>query len=504
MCTHCRTVFNPYSRKMLLVKCGKCPSCLQEKAFARATRIKNNYDDGMLCLFFTLTYSNDYLPIIDKRDLFLDSSSDVNVVRSCTIRQVYNRHKDVVYWKKFNDPDIIGSVSKFDLDLSDIDKVPHPNGISDPVFGVCWYPDIQDFYKRLRNFLKRKNNYEKSFSYYSCSEIGGCTKRPHFHGLLFIPREDEKLFRTAIVESWPFADKTRTAKFIEIARDAANYVASYVTCNSRLLSVFQNDFFKPKHSHSKNFGCVLDCFSLRSILSKIDSGDLFYYRRTRFNGQTDVFPVPIPLYILYRYFPVCKGFSWLDCRQLRAILLNPESAGDILTDIDVIFNYRRLIYDYDNFTHLYLPALFVNNKIRVHRQCKLVNPLYHYTPKETYQIYVRLENCYQRFHSETGLSRFDYAFYYERVYSLYHSMILKCLHENVELIDDYADFYDNAFEVVANPSLSPTLSNLNLTADPNRRKFIVAQTDRNNSLFYRMDKQRKVTNFAMSNIGYYV
>ena len=70
MCTHSRFIFNPYSRKNVLVKCGKCPSCLQEKAFARAQRIKNNYSDGTICLFFTLTYSNDFIPYIDRDDVY--------------------------------------------------------------------------------------------------------------------------------------------------------------------------------------------------------------------------------------------------------------------------------------------------------------------------------------------------------------------------------------------------------------------------------------------------
>ena len=504
MCTHQRFIFNPYSRKNVLVKCGKCPSCQQEKAYARSNRIRNNLTDGTIALFFTLTYSNDYLPHILKDVLFEDNlNGDVVVYRNCSIRRVFDRHSGFTRWKKDNVRSVLGYVNSFDIDFTDIEKIPSPSGMPNSI-SVCWYHDIQDFFKRLRQYLIREKKYEKSFSYFSCSEYGSERKRSHFHGLLFVPREDETLFRSAIVACWPYADSSRTSKFIEVARDAANYVASYVASSASLPSLLQADFFKQKHSQSKHFGVVLDCFSLRSILQKIDSGDLFYYREQKFDGQSSVSPVPVPLYVLHRYFPLCKGFSWLDSCQLRSILLDPQKVGDILTDVEILTLYKRNIYDFDFHSNRIVNGLSLVHCVPIRRSCKLRNPLYHYTPKETYKIYIRLENCYRLFHEKTGLSRFDYAFYYERVYNLYFSMVMKCLHQDIMFLDDYADFYDNGFEFLDNPSISPTLSNLNVVADPNQRSFVISDTARNVSLFSRMDKQRRVTNNIMVRLGYNV
>ena len=61
MCTNSRFIWNPYARKKILVKCGKCDACKQEKALARSTRIRNNVTSGTIALFITLTYTNDYL-----------------------------------------------------------------------------------------------------------------------------------------------------------------------------------------------------------------------------------------------------------------------------------------------------------------------------------------------------------------------------------------------------------------------------------------------------------
>lgn len=472
MCTNMRMIYNRYSRRHVLVKCGKCDACRQEQACRRAARIRNNVKNGNICLFITLTYTNDFVPYVKRSEL--DSGNlEINVYRKCSIREVFDRHSGITRFKKVDGEVCIGKVPLYEA----LDKsrwYPKLTGMSSEYIGVCWYPDIQKFYKRLRINLKRHYNYEKYFSFFSCTEYGGHTYRPHSHGLLFVGLNDEALFRSAIVQAWPYADKRRTAKFVECAKDAASYVASYVNSNSNLLPLMSLDSFKQKHSASKDFGCTLDCFKLPQILEKIDRGDLFYYRQQKFDGATSTIALPIPKYILYRYFPVCKGFSWLSSSQLRTILFDPQMVGEILNDNDYYAN-------------------------------KLSNPIYSFTPRESYRIFVRLENCYQRFHRETGLSRVDYVYYYLKVWPLYNAIVEKLMHEQfLELQGDYSSFYENANEVQLNPDIAPTLRDYlpNLCIDPNKRFDIVNKTNNFRSLFSRMNKQRKVTNLVMSQMDY--
>ena len=509
MCTHGRYIFNRYSRKLVFVRCGKCDACKQENAFRRANRIRNNVQLGTVPLFVTLTYTNDYVPYILRSDL-LDCKDgfDVNIYRNASVRWVYDPHSQRLSLKKSYGITPLDSVfvdTEYRCSHS-IRSLSSLNGLSSEHIGVCFYPDIQDFFKRLRQFLIRHYNYEKSFSYFSASEYGGCSFRPHFHALIFCPSDSVETFRSAICQAWPYADRRRTAKFIEIARDAANYVSSYVSCSSDLQPLLQNSEFKQKHSQSKGFGVVLDCFSLPQILQKIDSGDLVYHRKTRFDGETSVSSMPIPLYVLYRYFPNLKGFSWLSPCQLRAILLDPSKLGDVLSDFSFKAKYERLVYDleYDTFSNHYTckPLLRLSHIVSITRQNKLNNPCYSFTPKETYSMYVRLENCYQRFHSETGLSRYDYAFYYERVFTVYHSMLLRLSHDD-KLFSDYSDFYINGNDVFNRPDLAPTLSNLNdIQIDPNKLSDVVNKTANLNRAYSRMNKQHKVTNHILSKIGY--
>ena len=41
MCTNLRWIRNKYTDTRILVTCGHCKACLQEKANKRATRLKN-------------------------------------------------------------------------------------------------------------------------------------------------------------------------------------------------------------------------------------------------------------------------------------------------------------------------------------------------------------------------------------------------------------------------------------------------------------------------------
>ena len=74
---------------------------------------------------------------------------------------------------------------------------------------------------------------------------------------------------------------------LKVAKDAASYLSSYVNSNISIPPrCCKDDFFKPKHSQSKSFGVVLDCFQLPQILQKIERGDIVYYRSQKFDGES--------------------------------------------------------------------------------------------------------------------------------------------------------------------------------------------------------------------------
>lgn len=481
-------IFNPYIHKKVLVSCGKCDACRQEKACARANRIRNNVSDGTIALFITLTYSNDYVPFIYRDDL-LTSDIDINIYRNCTCRRCYSNSRGTFFKKEDGISIIDTTFIPFEERSSfEVRKMKSLKGLSSEKIGVCYYKDLQDFFKRLRQNLSREYGYKEQFSFFACSEYGGFTQRPHFHGLLFIQRNVEQIFRDCIVKSWPYADNSRTAKFIEVARDAASYVAAYVNGNSNLPSLLENTF-KQKHSSSKHFGVVLDCFTLPKILEKVRQSDLHYYSRKQYDGTTNVSPHVIPAYVINRYFPILKGFRRFTASALFDVLLSPERIGD--------YGEREQYFPIFNEESSFL----VYNKTRTN----LDIPLYHFTPKETYSMFVRLENAYQYYFNQTGKSRYDYAIDYMSTWRLYHSTVIRDSLEKVDSLEDFEQYYENVLEFGDDINLvAPTLANLDLNVNPNTLVDIVMKSNNLTSLYSRMSKQKKVTNYVMNELNYNV
>ena len=58
--------FNPlrivHNNEVSYVPCGKCDGCLLHKANEWSMRLGSEIEDNELCIFFTLTYNNKYLP----------------------------------------------------------------------------------------------------------------------------------------------------------------------------------------------------------------------------------------------------------------------------------------------------------------------------------------------------------------------------------------------------------------------------------------------------------
>lgn len=466
MCINSRYIWNPYSRSSVLVKCGKCDACLQEKAQQRTRRIRNNIRQGEIVLFVTLTYANDYIPYITKTDLLSDSPF-INVYRDNDIRMVYSKQKGLSYRKITKKSIVYDSfIAPECRCTSDVHSLSHLHGGCSDKVGVCLYSDFQKFIKKLRITLKRKYNYGNSFKYFVVSEYGPSTQRPHFHALLFIPSSIEKIIRSEIPACWSYADRSRTERYIEIARDAANYVSSYVNGNGDLPDCLA-DAFPSAHHFSQDFGTGLNCFQLPEIIKAFNEGDMYYRIGTQFNGTSSVFDVPIPSYVINRFFPKFKGFGRLSSSSLFNIARKPEDLRNELSKID--------------------------------------NPLYSFTPREERALYVRLINCRNRFINLTGMNEYDFAYFYSNIWNYFSSQHLKDLHKDVQSIYDYVDFYDNTNDLIHDVVQAPTLREISkdlLCSNPNERRLVRKNHDDMVTLFHKRKKIRKVTNLIMSINGH--
>lgn len=457
----------------IVVNCGHCPACLQEKAIKRANRIRNNVSSDMMTLFVTLTYRNAAVPYFDADEFNCapihrvcvnddeDGPPEYQYVKYLSV------YRNIVARRDYKEK----GKCKFKKTLLTGVEIPYPVGVHDSRLkalngvisktkkvGVCYYPDLQNFLKRLRQNLKRKYHVSDHFQYYACSEYGAKSHRPHFHLLLYVKRSPScfKLWQSAISESWPFDAYNLTKRNIEVAINAASYVSTYVNCSTYLPKIFSVGSIKPKHSYSQGFGCALQRLSLTQVCEAFRRGDLFCDVPCLRDGAFVVERVLLPRYVVSRYFPKFKGYSLLSTREIESVCARPET----------ISIYRT-------------------------KCC--------YSDEDCLQIKVMLRNKRDLF-ALHGIDKFEFARIYSRIWNLYSSSVYRQSLEG--LSDAKLNFikYDNIKDFFSNAVTSPSLSELAAKYpvldiyDINEFPDIVQQTQSLNKWFDLYDKSRKIHN----------
>lgn len=465
MCINTSLIYNKYIKRFVRVNCGHCPACQQAAANKRAARIRNNASYGTLPLSVTLTYSNDYVPHIKLDEVATDDF--VLIHRNKSVHYA-NSHDSSHHRLFVKDGSTTLYELKDDFKPAVLDSVQPLRKMSDSV-GLCVYSDAQKFLKRLRINLKRHYNYDRKFSYYLCSEYGRHRHRPHFHILIFVPTESEQLFRSAIAESWSYDDKRFLSRSIEVAKNMASYLSGYVNKSVGFSDLFTKGDFKQKHSYSRGFGSMLAAFSLGSILEKIEQRTLTYTGTTFKNGGVpQLVDLPIPSYVINRYFPRFKGFTRLDVDSAISIISEPQRLLEYARGID-----RYHLSDFD------------------------------LSSDDIHKIYVSLDNAYFRYADYTGLDRVCYAHHFIQAWHVHSMNSLKSFYENIDNIP-VSQMYDNIEDFVINPSISPNLeSYFNSRGYPrqlNPNKFTYRQqtSSRLADLFHKKESQRLTTNIVMA------
>lgn len=478
MCVNNKWIKTPYIKHPVLVPCGHCPACQQDKANKLARKIRDSVPKGYITLFVTLTYDNRFVPYIKASDysdalLALENNEsdfvyDFPVYRDYSVRYVrtgscYTQTKKIIK----NDTPI--DVLSVDSDYINKTRSLLPRlSKNDNGVGVAYYKDLQDFCKRLRRRLDYQDA-KLPLVIYGCSEYGTRTCRPHFHLLVHVPPEAETIVRDTIYKAWPFAADNVAFRSVEVARDAASYVGSYVCKCPSYPRFFDGLKIRQKHSTSKGFGLYNEHFSALSVAQKIDSGNVTYPVAVRNGDALDNVNVQLPEYVINRHFPKFKGFGRLTSDETYELLICPSR----------ISKYARLL-------NLSLSDL---HKIRV-----------------------SLSNACKRFiDASKGCckSAYDYAYYYINYYRL------RARHVLANWYRHYQDFprllnYDNwqdAFQFTKSSyfnrfvveCVEKDYSMLNYD-NPNLYPFRVVKTNHLADLFYKKQKQKEVTNFVMHHL----
>ena len=392
MCTNKKWIRNKFDGKKYFVPCGHCEACQMEKANKVAQKIRNNSSKNWITLFVHLTYANSCIPYIRKTDLYKGLFSTPIYRDSINRRKRLGSGYSTEKCRTFKTVQI-GSFELLDIpdNIESIENLPSPTHINDTdKVGVIFLPDIQNYIKRLRSYVKYyADTYQKfDFSWFQLAEYGETFSRCHFHLLFRIPATASvKLWKSALSANWLYDDYNTTYRNIQIAVQASNYVSSYINRPSTIPPFFYQKQLAPKRSHSFRFGQAIPEFSLEEICKKIDLRNLTYdVYGIRKDGTFGAVTVSYPSYIINRYFPKFKGY----------FRLTPHEVEDVLNFASTIIRDAK-IYGWKNLINLDIGINCQYYNYNVLRVLYLLKVRCDYDLEDFYPILLRLSNAKRYF-----------------------------------------------------------------------------------------------------------
>lgn len=357
MCTNTKFIRNKYSHEKVLVKCGHCPACKQEKANRLTSRINFEAADGLkhgqIQVFLTLTYDMYSVPYVRISDLLeyfhQDHFYDMPVYRDSERVRTFGSVNTIRHI------DHLGNVTlppmRASFTFNQLNKYHLHQNKGYGKIGIIYYKDLQAFEKRLLSNIRRSENPYK-VKFFNTAEYGETYSRPHFHVVCQIPKDRLAEFRDSVVRSWTYHDWTspESRRRFEVARNVGSYVASYVNKPDDV-PAFLEHLFPSKHSFSLFFGYSSDKFTYPSIKEMVERRDLHLpIMFDQLRGEDSLRLVP--QHVICRYFPKFKGLCRLSVLEVHDVLRFPQnlskyaerleySGNDLTDNIRIILRSRN-------------------------------------------------------------------------------------------------------------------------------------------------------------------
>lgn len=318
-CLHPVKVFNKYTNDVVYAPCGHCYSCLKNKSNRDTALAMNIASNFKYCYFVLLSYEDCYLPYIELKtiDPLDDSRSNYlfsSVNRNLRIR-VPNGKDRVIEDSSFTfthsmtsseyQDIVVKSHGRYDF-LRKCVVYPHFENCDNRI-PYCNTSDCQRFLKRLRFHSKKKYNEEIRF--YSVSEYGPRTYRPHWHLLLFFNADElASSIQQLVSSSWSYGNTS-----CSLSRGgSASYVASYVNSSVCLPPLYlQHKEIRARSLHSQGYGNN-HVFPSQASIHEFDKMSSILLNGTSLsvNGETkQIYPSRSYKYTVFPRFSnlVCKS-----------------------------------------------------------------------------------------------------------------------------------------------------------------------------------------------------
>lgn len=216
-CLHPVRVYNKYLGEYVWTSCGKCPECRKRRAAKWINRLETERKQHLFSFFVTLTYDEKNLPLYHhdtKRNVLVDGDDYDRCIPFDELSFSCPADKQIFH------------------DLMSYRGIPYVR-----------ISDVQKFHKRLNKFIHDNiTSQYQNFRYFTVSEMGSTTLRPHLHGIYFVDSiQLAERFVSCIRKNWRYG----RSDIQPIEGSATSYVAQYLNELFDLPSFYSHKLLRP-------------------------------------------------------------------------------------------------------------------------------------------------------------------------------------------------------------------------------------------------------------------
>ena len=294
-CLHPKKIRNR-NGAWLTVSCGCCQACLARMSKKASYQCSLHEQDYKYCMFVTLTYSNDNVPLL-RLEEFQDNGDNEHFYRMYDVTERFQAAKNIIGLYVANaimTPYYVSQIRRkfryFGSDVPYLSKY-----------------DAQCFLKRFRKHLN-KYTYDK-VTYYLVGEYGPVHFRPHFHVLFYFDSETIlQNFSKVLHKAWTLG----RVDFSQSRGKCSTYVAQYVNSRNSVPRLYQDRSVRPFCLHSQKFAQRF----YQAKKAEIYENENFRFAdisRSVGNSVSDTYAWRS---LVSAFFPKCRGFNSLSVPEL--------------------------------------------------------------------------------------------------------------------------------------------------------------------------------------------
>jgi hypothetical protein len=294
-CYHPKKILNRHG-DWITTSCGCCPACLARMSKKASYQCSLHEMDYKYCMFVTLTYSNDNMPLL-RLEEFQDNGDNAHFYRMYDVTARLQAAQNII-------GNFVANATVSPFYVSQIRSKFHYFGNDIPYLSKY---DAQCFLKRFRKHLNKYT--DEKVSYYLVGEYGPIHFRPHFHVLFYFDSDTIlQNFGEILHSSWSLG-------FVDYSQSrgkCSTYVAQYVNSRNSVPRLYQDRSIRPFCLHSQKFAQRF----YQAQKAEIYENEDFRFTDIMRSVGCSVSSTYAWRSLVSAFFPKCRGFNLLSPPEL--------------------------------------------------------------------------------------------------------------------------------------------------------------------------------------------